>query len=108
MPAAQAALARVQAQAAAREIRISLHGQDEMLDESVTLQDVLDAIEVGQILEDYPDHRRGPCCLLYGIARTGRQLHVVCTTAQPILVIITVYEPKPPKWVTPTQRRPRT
>lgn len=31
-------------------------------------------------------------------------LHVVSTTAQPVLVIITVYEPKPPKWVTPTQR----
>jgi len=108
MPATRAALARVQAQAAAREIRITLHGQDEMLDESIALQEVLDAIEVGQILEDYPDHRRGPCCLVHGITRAGRQLHVVCTTAQPVLVIITVYEPKPPKWVTPTQRRPRT
>jgi hypothetical protein len=24
---------------------------------------------------------------------------------QPVLIIITVYEPKPPKWITPTHRR---
>ncbi len=35
----------------------------------------------------------------------GRTLHIVCTTAQATLIIITVYEPLPPKWTTPTQRR---
>jgi hypothetical protein len=32
-------------------------------------------------------------------------LHVVCTTAGPTLILITVYKPRPPKWVSPTQRR---
>ena len=65
----------------------------------------LESIRSGQILENYPEHRRGPCCLLLGYTGDQRPLHVVSTTAQPVLVLITVYEPKPPKWVTPTQRR---
>jgi hypothetical protein len=56
------------------------------------------------VLENYPEHRRGACCLLYGRAANGRHLHVVCTTAQPVLIVITVYEPRPPRWITPTQR----
>jgi hypothetical protein len=29
---------------------------------------------------------------------------VVCTTGLEVIVVITVYEPKPPKWATPFQR----
>jgi hypothetical protein len=75
-----------------------------MVEDDVSLRDVLEAIGTAGILEDYPTHRRGACCLLSGSTRAGRPLHVVCTTTRPILVIITVYEPKPPKWTTPTQR----
>ncbi|MBI3394168.1 MAG: DUF4258 domain-containing protein [Nitrospirae bacterium] len=76
-----------------------------ILSGSPPLDDVLHAIVGGKILENYPDHRRGSCCLVSGSSRQGRPLHVVCTTAQPVLVIITVYEPKTPKWMTPSQRR---
>jgi hypothetical protein len=56
-------------------------------------------------LENYAEHKSGPCCLIYGRTLQGRPLHVVCTTAQPLLIFITVYEHLPPKWVSPTQRR---
>ncbi len=98
-------LARIQRQAAAEVIRVTQHAQKEMDAEEIILDEVLAAIANGQILEDYSEHRRGSCCLLYGRTRKGRPLHVVCTTAQPLLIIITVYEPLPPKWVSPTQRR---
>lgn len=93
------------AQAAAENIRITLHAQQEMVEEEVTLDEALEAIATGQILENYPVHRRGACCLLKGLTRKGRPLHIVCTTARPVLIIITVYEPKLPKWTTPIQRR---
>jgi hypothetical protein len=35
------------------------------------------------------------------------RLHNVCTTTRPRLLLMTVYEPQPPKWMNPTQRRPR-
>lgn len=100
-------LARIQKQAAALAIRVTQHAQEEMDDEDITLDEVLSAIANGQILEDYPEHLRGPCCLLYGRTQQGRPLHIVCTTAQALLIIISVYEPRLPKWVSFTRRRER-
>ncbi len=93
---------------AAREaLRVTQHAQQEMAEEDILLDEVLESIHSGQILENYPEHRRGPCCLLLGYTSDQRPLHIVSTTVQPVLVLITVYEPKPPKWVTPTRRRLR-
>lgn len=101
----EAILERIRVQAEAEAIRITQHAHQEMVEENITLEEVLEAVSTEQILENYPKHRRGACCLLHGVTRAGRPLHIVCTTAQPVLIIITVYEPKPPKWITPTQRR---
>jgi hypothetical protein len=98
-------LKRIRAQAAAENVRVTQHAQQEMIEENILLDEVLEAIDAGQILEDYPKHRRGACCLINGLTQDDRSLHIVCTTAQPVLIIITVYEPKSPKWITPTQRR---
>ncbi len=85
-------------------VRITQHAQQEMAAEDITLKEVFEAIAAAQILENYPNHRRGSCCLINGRTRNKRALHVVCTTEQLWLIVITVYEPKPPKWITPTRR----
>lgn len=95
-------------QAAAQQVRITQHAQREMVEEAIRLDDLIVVITNGRIIENYPDHRRGACCLVHGLDATGRDIHVVCTTAQPWLIIITAYLPKAPKWVSPTQRRPAT
>ncbi|MGQ9573475.1 MAG: DUF4258 domain-containing protein [Dehalococcoidia bacterium] len=100
----QQQIARIRAQIETESVRITQHAHEEMVAEDVTLQEVFEALARGEILENYPEHRRGPCCLVSGLSRRGRPLHVVCTTAQPVLIVITVYEPKPPKWITPTRR----
>jgi hypothetical protein len=86
------------------EYRVSQHALTEMEAEDIRLDEVLEAIDAGQIIEYYPDHRRGACCLVWGQTVNGRHVHVVCTTEAPVLVIITVYEPKPPKFPNPTRR----
>lgn len=97
-------LTGIQTQAAARTIRITDHAREEMEAEAITLAEVLEAISAGQIIENYPDHKRGSCCLLFGPTMQRRALHVVCTTSLSLLVIITVYVPNPPKWISPTER----
>src|SRR5919201_565086 len=67
-------------QAAAENMRITQHAQQEMVEEDITLDEALQAIATGQILENYPEHRRGACCLLNGIMRQSRPLHIVCTS----------------------------
>ena len=98
-------LARIHSHAAAGSHRIPQHAHTGMVEEGIGLEEVAEALRRGEILEHYPEHRRGACCLVSGATNLGRPLHVVCTTSQPLLILITVYEPRPPKWVTPRERR---
>ena len=103
----ESVLPRIKSQAASEQIRFTQHAHEEMVEEGISLAEVLEAIQSSGILENYPEHRRGACCLLGGSSSSGRPLHLVCTTAQRVLVVITAYEPKLPKWMTPTRRGTR-
>jgi hypothetical protein len=96
----------MQAQAAAGLYELTRHAQEDMAAEAITVEELLQALASGHILEDYPTHHLGACCLVCRFAISGRPLHLVCTTSLPRLRVITVYEPQLPWWVTPTQRRP--
>jgi len=62
------------------------------------------AILNGEIIEEYPDDKPFPSCLIYGRSADGRPLHVVCAVA-PVSRIITVYFPDESKWVDYRVRR---
>ena len=98
------AVERVRRQAATENLRVTQHALREMIEEEITLSEVVETIATGLILENYPEHRRGACCLISGMTTGDRPLHVVCTTTLPVLIIITAYEPKAPRWMTPTVR----
>jgi hypothetical protein len=52
-----------------------------------------------EIIEDYPDDKYGPSCLILGFTRGGRPLHIQCSyPSRPLLKIITLYEPDPDLW----------
>lgn len=85
-------------------IKISLHAAEEALAEHIVRSEIEEAMLNAQLLEDYPDWWLGPSCLIYGRAGTGRDLHIVVSYSGLPVTIITVYEPRPPKWVTPTLR----
>lgn len=104
VPDAERILERTRSQARRGEIRITAHAHQEMVDENITTSELLQTLETAGVLEHYPEHRRGACCLLGGRSEAGRPLHVVCTTTREVLIVITVYEPRPPKWPTPTRR----
>lgn len=65
-------LEQIREQADTENVRVTQHAQQEMIEEGITLDEVLQAIAAGEILEDYPSHRRGACCLLNGVSRGGR------------------------------------
>ena len=59
-------LARIKLLAAEERIRITQHAHQEMFEEEISLADILEAIRTAELLENYPEHPRGPCCLLNG------------------------------------------
>lgn len=57
----------IREQARTENIRITQHAQQEMAEEYIRIDEVLEAISSGTILENYPEHRRGSCCLINGL-----------------------------------------
>jgi hypothetical protein len=81
------------------EYEISFHAEKERYAEDITIADLENAIHNGEILEDYPDDKRGPSCLVLGYS-LRRPIHIVCGyTSINWMRIITVYIPRPPKWI---------
>ena len=55
-------------------------------------------------IENYPEDKYGPSCLISGKTNAGRPLHI--HVSMPLNVkIITVYEPDPEKWIDNRTRR---
>ncbi len=86
------------------DIRVTAHAHQEMVEDNFRLQDVIEALQDAVLLENYSQHKRGPCCLICGKTSDNRYIHIVCTTSKELTVIITVYEPQLPKWKTPFRR----
>ena len=78
---------------------ISFHAEKERYAEDITISDLETVISNGEILEHYPDDSRGPSSLVLGYSQ-NRPIHIVCGyTPIKWIRIITVYIPKPPKWI---------
>jgi len=50
-------LARIRMQCAKENVRITQHAQQEMIEEDITFDEISQAINTAQILENYPEHR---------------------------------------------------
>jgi len=81
-----------------RKYRFSDHAVKRMIQRNVTRQEVESTILAGEIIEQYPDDKYSPSCLISGKTENGRDLHVQISFP-PFIVIITVYEPDQEDWV---------
>ena len=87
----------------ANEFLLSDHADHEAADESIDIAEIRQAILNGAILEEYADTGRGESCLIIGFANE-RPIHIVCGWRRDRVLVITVYIPKPPKFIDPWTR----
>ena len=83
--------------------RFTDHARREMESEPlgvIHIDELPEALESGEIIEDYPDDKYGPSCLMFGVTLARRPLHIQCSyPSRPLVKIITLYEPDPQRWV---------
>lgn len=86
--------------AAGKRIIFTAHALDEMNDESqiITVAEVKSVIFKGEIIENYPEDKRGHSCLMLGFGEKKRPLHIVCAPKDEYLAIITAYAPDIKEW----------
>ena len=77
---------------------LSEHAHIERQAEHITIKEIEEAAMSGEIIEAYPRDLRGESVLI-GAKLKIRSLHVVCGKGGDRILVITVYEPKLPKWL---------
>lgn len=98
----------IRAKFAGGQFEFSKHAVDQTILRGISVREVREAIETGEIIEDCPDDKYGPSCLIYGITRRKRPLHIHCSyPSRPIIKVVTVYEPDPKRWTGYRTRRKR-
>lgn len=86
--------------------KFSKHAVDQTILRNISVQEIRDAINNGEIIEDYPDDKYGPSCLIFGVTQIGRPIHIQCSyPSRPIVKVVTVYEPNPDRWIDYKVRR---
>ena len=84
----------------------SKHAVDQSILRNISLGEFVDAIEDGIIIEDYPDDKYGPSCLILGFTISNRPIHVQCTSGErEVVKVITLYEPDENLWIDFRKRR---
>jgi len=81
------------------EFEFSKHATDQCVLRDISVDEIRQAIITGEIIEDYPDDKYGPSCLIMGYTNNNRPIHIQCSyPTRSIIKIITVYEPSRKEW----------
>jgi len=87
-----------------KQFRYTKHGLEQRIKRHISAEEIEQAILTGQIIEDYPSDKYGPSCLIYGRTKENKPLHIQIAF-EPIISIVTVYEPNPEEWIDFIKRR---
>ena len=76
---------------------ITQHSRRRFEERGIGIDDVCEAINTGEIIEQYEDDFPFPSCLIMG--RTSKTVvHVVASINEEFIYVITAYIPNPMKW----------
>jgi hypothetical protein len=90
----------------AGQFEFSKHAVDQSIVRRISVQEVRELFGDAEVIEDYPEDKYGPSCLILGRTSTGRPLHIQCSyPSRALIKIITLYEPDPDLWVDFKKRR---
>jgi hypothetical protein len=94
-------LDEIRAKILQRQYELSKHAVDQSVIRDITVAEVEEAIaNRSEVIEDYPEDKHGPSCLILGFTTAGRPLHIQCSyPSRPVIKIVTLYEPDPSLWV---------
>jgi hypothetical protein len=86
---------------AERLFEFSKHAVDQSILRGISVAELEEAVSNrSELIEDYPEDKYGPSCLILGFTLNGRPLHVQCSyPSRPLVKIVTVYEPDPGLWI---------
>lgn len=81
-----------------------VHAVQRMFERGIYEEDVSLVLRTGETIEDYPDDSPYPSRLTLGwVGR--RPIHLVTATSEREIIVVTVYEPNPLRWLPGFKKR---
>jgi hypothetical protein len=80
-----------------KDYTLTLHASDRAARRAIRTHEIEEAVLTGEVIEDYPEDKYGPSCLISGYTEKKRPLHVQISYP-PEVKVITVYEPSSDEW----------
>ena len=88
------------------DFEFSRHALKRTVEKNISEQEIMQIAENAIIIEEYPDDKYSPSCLILGTTKTNRPLHLQVSMQESAIVkIITIYEPDPNQWIQFTRRK---
>jgi len=88
-------------------VRITDHADEEAQNDRLSYEEIFFSVFTGEIIEDYPDDKPYPSCLVSGRTFKNEPVHSVWAYNEETqwAVLITVYRPDPVRWKNWRERR---
>ncbi len=81
-----------------KNIEITAHAVMQIKSRKIKLNDIYKGIAYGEIIEQYPNDKYYPSCLVLYFRVNGEPLHFVCSIGDNKIYIITAYNPDLERW----------
>jgi hypothetical protein len=93
-------VSNIQRDLAAGQFEFSRHALRHVVERNISEQEIREAGEKAELIENYPADKYSPSALLLGFTAAGRPLHFqVSYAGSDLTKIITIYEPDPNEWI---------
>jgi len=99
-------LEEIRRQLSEGEFEFSRHALKRVVERNIAEGEIREAAENAELIEDYPDDKYSPSCLIFGSTKENRSLHIQVSYMDTEMVrIITLYEPDREEWIDFRKRR---
>ena len=88
-------------------IVLSEHARIRLIERGITVDDVINSINTGEIIMQYKDDKPFPSCLILGRDANGKYIHVVVSNDSDYIYLITAYVPNSDIWKEDLKTRKR-
>jgi hypothetical protein len=93
-------LEEIQQQLQVGRFEFTRHALKRSIERDISEQEIKQTSLRMELIEDYPDDKYSPSCLLLGFTQNDRVLHLQVSRADSDTIkIITLYEPDPTEWI---------
>ena len=79
-------------------IAITEHARLRLYERQITVDDIINGIETGEIIKQYEDDKPYPSCLMLGFSVNSKYIHIVVSCDADFIYLITAYFPNPDIW----------